>query len=86
MKLIALLFLLISCNSEPLYKVKECVRVAATTNVVDFYIRDMVGGKYIMSPVYTRRGEVFVTGTKFAFNIKQLDTNNSKKINCNETE
>jgi uncharacterized protein YcfL len=87
MRYLVLLLLLVGCNSEPKYKVGDCIRVVSSSNVADFYIRQIIKNKYIMSPSFINKGVPSYLSTKYVFHFDEIHNDSTAiKIECSEVE
>lgn len=86
MRLILLLLFLVSCGSKPLYKTGDCVRLYSNVSVSDYVVREVTKSKYVISAALIYKGIPSYIGSKYTFDIDQLDEDNSRKINCTEVE
>lgn len=86
--LLVVLMILAGCNPKQNYSVGDCVRVYASTSIGDFYVREVFEHRYIMSHAfkYMNVSSFFLSNEKFIFKFNELDSQNSRKIDCSEVE
>lgn len=87
MRYLALLLLLIGCGNSPRFKVGDCIRITTNNSSGDFYIRDIVNDKYIVSLALNTGGFPQYAARKHVFSFREINEHtDTKKIECSEVE
>jgi hypothetical protein len=89
MRFLVLLMLLAGCGTpKPTvkYEVGDCVRIVTRITVSDFYVRQIIEDKYIMSSAFKLKGVPSFLNSKYVFTFEELERITNVKIDCSEVE